>query len=76
MAFIHCSRCVNALPLNRTPEQYSELTVEATNRGLLITCKRHRQKVALITPELLLDLMHRSDECDLCKQGVPHSHQS
>lgn len=40
-AYIHCSKCMEELPLGVSPQQWGSLEVGLTSLGLQVWCKRH-----------------------------------
>jgi hypothetical protein len=74
MMFMHCAKCIQEKPKNMSMEKYSRLDVGLDAEGILIGCRRHQIPVVYLTPESLTKLLENQPKCDMCEQGVPHSH--
>jgi len=44
--FLHCNECMKSKPQNKSPEEYSRISVARTDFGILIYCRRHEMEVA------------------------------
>ena len=45
--FMHCHKCMEELPQDKSPREYALLEVGWTERGLQVWCKRHECNVGL-----------------------------
>ena len=43
--YLHCGQCVESLPANTSPEEFSQLSVGWTERGLQVWCERHQANI-------------------------------
>jgi len=44
-AYIHCRKCIDELPKDKSPQEFSAIEVGYTADGVLIWCKRHDCKI-------------------------------
>lgn len=46
--YIHCGKCLNEIPKNKSPREWSELECGFTEHGIQIWCKRHECNIVHI----------------------------
>lgn len=64
--FIHCKRCYESKPKNKSIRQYSKIEVGRTKYGILVWCQRHNIEVAHLPYEWNDEM--KACECDSCKE--------
>lgn len=47
-SYFHCRQCIESIPEGTTPQEWADLSVGFTDRGLQVVCNRHELNVVHI----------------------------
>jgi hypothetical protein len=66
LLFLHCRKCSDSKPKNKSMKEYSRISVGRTTDGLLVWCDRHEQAVAHFPYDWSILDQNKLCECGHC----------